>query len=256
MPNKRKPRIDVDARFREAVRHYWTARSQQKKKQEEHGQIDAGTRGAVTGGTQMGALEVLIADILVEAGLDQADVRTKTALELPGYYRPEKKWDLVVVSGGQLVCAVELKSQVGPSFGNNFNNRVEEAIGSSTDVWTAYREGRFGTQLRPFLGFFFLVEDCAQVRTPVRAVEPHFPIDPMFRNASYAKRYELCLRRLALERLYDSTCLALCPKDDHTKLSHPAEDLVFRRFVAALQGHAHTFLASRPPPSGEAVKHA
>ena len=68
---------------------------------------------------------------------------------LPGYYRPEKKWDLLVVSNNQLVTAIEFKSQVGPSFGNNFNNRVEEAVGSATDIWTAYREKRFGTNPRP-----------------------------------------------------------------------------------------------------------
>jgi len=38
----------------------------------------------------MGALEVLVSDILCEAGLKKMDVKTRTALELPGYYRPEK----------------------------------------------------------------------------------------------------------------------------------------------------------------------
>ena len=58
------------------------------------------------------------------------------------FYRPTKKWDLVVIDRGMLVAAVELKSQVGPSFGNNFNNRTEEAIGNAVDVWRAY-EGRY-----------------------------------------------------------------------------------------------------------------
>ena len=62
----------------------------------------------------MGAMEVLVADILCDAGLNKIDVRTRTALELPGYYRSEKKWDLIVVSEGQLVTAMEFKSQVGP----------------------------------------------------------------------------------------------------------------------------------------------
>jgi hypothetical protein len=72
----------------------------------------------VTSGTQMGAMEVLVSDILCEAGLAKLDIRTRTALELPGYYRPEKKWDLIVVSEKRLVLAMEFKSQVGPSFGN------------------------------------------------------------------------------------------------------------------------------------------
>lgn len=58
--------LNLEVRFREAVQHYWTARAKQQKKQVEGGKIDAGTRGAVTGGTQMGALEVLVSDILLE----------------------------------------------------------------------------------------------------------------------------------------------------------------------------------------------
>ena len=80
---------------------------------------------------------------------------SRTALEVPGYYRPEKKWDLLVVVDDQLLVAIEFKSQVGPSFGNNFNNRTEEAIGNAEDVWTAYREGRFGKHQAPVLGYFF-----------------------------------------------------------------------------------------------------
>lgn len=47
------------------------------------------------------------------------------------YFRPNKKWDLLVVDNNELVIAIEFKSQVGPSFGNNFNNRTEEAMGSA-----------------------------------------------------------------------------------------------------------------------------
>jgi len=60
---------------------------------------------------------------------------------LPGYFRPTKSWDLVVVSDEQLFASIEFNSHVGPSFGNNFNNRVEEALGSASDLWMAYREG-------------------------------------------------------------------------------------------------------------------
>lgn len=136
--------IDIEKRLGTAVQSYWNARSANKEKQTRSGKIDAGTRGEVTGGTQMGALETLVADILCEAGLKQLDVRTRTALELPGYFRATKKWDLIVVSAGQLVLAMEFKSQAGKSIGNNGNNRSEEAVGSAKDLWTAYREGRFG----------------------------------------------------------------------------------------------------------------
>lgn len=71
--------MDIDRRLHEAVQSYWNARSKNKEKQIEGGKIDAGTRGEVTGGTQMGAMEVLVADILCEAGLNKIDVRTRTA---------------------------------------------------------------------------------------------------------------------------------------------------------------------------------
>lgn len=238
--------MDTERRLKEAVQSYWNARAGNKEKQVQGGKIDAGTRGEVTGGTQMGAMEVLIADILCEAGLDKLDIKTRTSLELPGYYRSEKKWDLIVVSDNQLVTAMEFKSQVGPSFGNNFNNRSEEAIGSATDIWVAFREGRFGKIPPPFLGYFFLLEDCDRVKAPVRNKEPYFKVDPVFDKASYSKRYETLCRRLLLERVYNSACLIMATNEPKTKITQPAEDLSFRRFVAALRGHVVTFLGASP----------
>lgn len=231
--------------LRKAVENFWRVRDAQLKKQAQKGSQDAGTRGAVTGGAQMGAVEALVLDQIKSMGLASLEVRTGQKLELPGYYRPEKKWDLLVLQSGKLVAAVEFKSQVGPSFGNNFNNRTEEAIGSANDLWTAFREGRFGTEVRPFLGYFFLLEDCPRVHSPVKNAEPHFKVDPVFVGASYAKRYELLLRRLVLENLYDAACLVLSPNQVPATFSHPSEDLTFKRFCAALQGHAVTFLKSQ-----------
>lgn len=250
--------MDVEKRLRVAVQSYWDARRKNKEKQVQSGKIDAGTRGEVTGGTQMGALEVLVSDILCEAGLKKVDVRTRTALELPGYFRATKKWDLIVVSEGALVLAMEFKSQAGKSIGNNVNNRSEEAVGSAKDIWTAFREGRFGQFPSPFLGYLFLLEDRDNVKTPVVNKEPYFQVDPEFRGeiikskerprykgVSYSRRYELLCRRLVLERLYTSACFLMATNSPKTKITQPASDLTFQRFVAALQGHVVTFLGSR-----------
>jgi hypothetical protein len=238
-------KVSVEERFKQAIESFWTTRKAQQKRQEAKGQPDAGLRGAVTGGAQMGVLEAVVIDLMIEFGLTRADIRSRVSLELPGYYRPEKKWDLLVISDGQLVAAIEFKSQVGPSFGNNFNNRTEEAIGSATDIWTAFREGRFGRGLRPFLGYFFLLEDCPKVHSPVRNSEPYFKVDPIFNKASYSKRYEIFCQRLVLERLYDAACLTLSTNEADTKISHPSEDLTFRRFIAVLKGHVDAFVSSR-----------
>lgn len=237
---------DLDQRFHEAVQAFWDARDRQQQKQIAAGKIDAGTRGAVTGGTQMGALEVLLTDILVNAGLPRSDIRARTALELPGYYRPEKRWDLLVVSDNQLVMAVEFKSQVGPSFGNNFNNRTEEAIGNAEDIWTAYREGRFGRHQAPMLGYFFLLENCAKVHASVRNVEPYFKVDPVFTGSSYARRYAVLCERLVLERKYTAACLTFATKTSPTDVTFPGASLNFRQFAAAADAHARAFVNTRP----------
>ncbi len=251
--------MDIEKRLQESIQSYWDARARNKEKQVQSGKIDAGTRGEVTGGTQMGAMEVLVADILCDSGLKKLDVRTRTALELPGYFRATKKWDLIVVSNGQLVLAMEFKSQAGKSIGNNVNNRSEEAVGSAKDIWTAFREGRFGSSPTPFLGYFFLLEDRENVKTPVGNKEPYFPVDPAFRGeaksategkdryacVSYSKRYELLCRRLVLERLYNSACFVMATNSKPTQITEPAEDLTFRRLAAALRGHAVAFLGSR-----------
>jgi hypothetical protein len=125
------------------------------------------------------------------------------------------------------------------------NNRAEEALGNASDIWTAYREGRFETAPRPFLGYLFLLRDEPKVLRPVTNKEPHFKVDPVFEAASYAQRAEVLCRRLVLERLYDAACLLLSSRESATKITEPAEDLTFRRFVAALQGHVVTFLKTQ-----------
>ena len=87
----------------------------------------------------------LLRDILIDAKIPDECIAIDKRVELPGWFRAEKKWDMVIVHKGELLAALEFKSQIGPSFGNNFNNRSEEALGSATDIWAAYREGAFET---------------------------------------------------------------------------------------------------------------
>ncbi len=237
-------RAELEQRFQTAIACFWEARHRQKQKQLESGKKDAGSRGAVTGGAQMDALEALVADILRASEIKDCEIRTRTALELPGYYRPEKQWDLLVLTNDRLVAAVEFKSQIGPSFGNNFNNRCEEAIGSAADIWVAYREGRFGHTPAPFLGYFFLLEDCPAVHRPINVRKPFFAVDAVFRDATYAERYTHLCRRLVSERLYNAACLAIATNTIPPNIRQPAEDLGFVRFVAALTGHAVAFTSA------------
>lgn len=167
-----------------AVAHYWQTRKLQTERQKNKGFSDAGSRSAVTGGAQMDGFIHLLTEIIVEAGMNGKCVFGGKQVEIPGFFRPTKEWDLLVVKNGHLVAAIEAKSQVGPSFGNNFNNRTEEAMGSALDLWTAYREGAFNSGVQPFLGYFFMLEDCDASVRPVRVKEPHFKVFSEFVGAS------------------------------------------------------------------------
>jgi hypothetical protein len=235
---------------REAVRFYWHTRSKQTQKQIDAGGSDQGSRGAVTGGAQMNGFIELLTKLVIEAGIDRAHIFYDQSLELPGYFRPNKKWDFIVVVNCQLVAALEAKSQVGPSFGNNFNNRTEEAMGTALDLWTAFRENAFGSATRPWIGYMFLLEDCARSTTPVAVKEPHFKVFPEFRNSSYAKRYELFCRRLVREKHYDHSAFLMAKPDAGLRgdFSEPADDLTFYAFANSLFGHVETFLRGQKKP--------
>ncbi len=236
--------IDLDEGVRKAVRHFWLTRDKQSKKQgAESGQRDAGLRTAVTGGKHLDGFVKLCRELLIEAGIPSAEVHWERKLELPGFYRAEKNWDLVAVVNGQLLAVIEFKAQVGPSFGNNFNNRTEEALGNATDLWAAYREGAYAPSQRPWLGFVFILEDCDKSQTAVRVKEPHYPVFPEFQGASYAKRYELLLTRLLRDRLYDGTCLLLSDAVAGRKgqFQCPSVELSFRAFATGLMAHASAF---------------
>lgn len=133
----------------QAVGHYWLTRQKQSQKQTTSGRSDQGARSAVTGGAQMDGFISLVTDLMIEAGADETSIFHNKHLELPGFFRPTKEWDLLLVKDNQLILALEAKSQVGPSFGNNFNNRTEEAMGSALDLWTAYREGAYNKTVKP-----------------------------------------------------------------------------------------------------------
>lgn len=222
--------------FSNAVKSFWKIRETQA----ERGISDQGSRPAVTGGQQMNGFVEKIKELLVASGVDASDICTVNAKELPGFFRPTKEWDIVVISEGKLRAAIELKSQVGPSFGNNFNNRTEEAIGSAVDMWTAYREGIFKQSPQPWLGYLFLLEDCSKSTIPVKISEPHFLVFPEFREASYSKRYELLCRKLVLERHYSAACFILANRQNSLRTenySEPSDDLSVDQFLTQLLSH-------------------
>ncbi len=235
---------ELDKRVARAVAKFWSARSGQAKSVKK---ATAAGRDAVVGGAQMNGFVELVAELLTEAGLpDAAIYRKRSDLVLPGFYRPTKNWDLIVVVDGKLLASLEFKSQVG-SFGNNYNNRTEEALGNATDLWRAFQEGAFRQSTRPWLGWLMLLEEAAGSTTPVQVREPFFAVFPEFKGASYAVRYELLCRKLVRERLYDAACLLLSEPKRGKKGAYRelAQDVGFRSFAASLSAHAAAYASLR-----------
>src|SRR5256885_3595425 len=185
--------LDYKKQLAKAVQHFWRTRGKQKKHQGgQSGVKDAGNRAAVTGGKHADGFVRLIAAIVKDAALTNVEIHCtdRKPRTIAGFYRPCKEWDLVVLSDNNLVAVVEVKSQVG-SFGNNFNNRVEEALGNATDFWAAYKKGLFKPSQRPWLGYLFMLQEHATSIRPTGEINlKPFPVDPAFQGRSYAKRYD------------------------------------------------------------------
>lgn len=232
--------VRYENKARKAVCEFWENRLNASQKQAASGKSDQGERASVTSGKNMDGFVALVTDIIRANGLDHAEIHLERAvLTLPGYFRPTKLWDLLVIHKGELIAAVELKSHVGPSFGNNFNNRVEETIGTAHDFWTAYREGAFGKQPKPFAGWLMLVEDAPKSRTPVKDKSPHFPVSAEFQDASYLKRYDVLCQRLVQEQLYSSAAVIASPRTAIKSGSYvDLSDMTsLKTFVSSLAGH-------------------
>ncbi|MFH1023055.1 MAG: PaeR7I family type II restriction endonuclease [Planctomycetota bacterium] len=235
---------ELPGRVSRAVAHYWKTRSTQRCRQERSGKADQGLRSAVTGGAQMDGFVDIFSDVVIKVGIPKGCIFRNRSVEIPGFFRPTKEWDLLVVKDRELIAAIESKSQVGPSFGNNFNNRTEEAMGSALDLWTAFREHAYLESPQPFLGYFFLLEDCEASNRPVSVQEPHFKVFPEFVGASYMKRYELFCRKLVLERQYTSAAFITSMIKDGADgvFKTPADDLSLERFIRVLVAHVSIFV--------------
>lgn len=221
---------DFDSLLALAVRQFWGLRTSGTGTQE-------GQRAQVISGKNLDGFIGLVESLCEHSGIPARSVfaRGRRDMHLPGYFRPTKNWDVVIVHERRLVAALEFKSQVG-SFGNNANNRAEEAVGNGVDLWQAHDHGAFSPQNHrvpsdapdprpPFLGYLMVLEDCEDSRRPIRINSPHFHVFPAFNGASYAERYQILCERLMEQNIYQAAALLLSPglgginRGEHSSLS-------------------------------------
>jgi hypothetical protein len=218
-----------------AIAAYWQTKGEQDAAARKIRSTAEGTAKTVRGGGQFNPLINLIARFFTDAGYPMESVGVKKGqVALPGYFRPNKQWDLVVVHRGVLVAAIEMKALGGPSFGNNYNNRVEEAIGNSADIGRAYREGLTGPE-KPWLGYFYLMHDHPKSRGSVRIDRGPFPVEELWVKRSYQERYEIGATRLVEDGFYNSVCYVVSSEEDPGP-REPAPLLDWQHFCAGIRG--------------------
>ncbi|MGH3907313.1 MAG: PaeR7I family type II restriction endonuclease [Pseudonocardiaceae bacterium] len=220
--------------FEDAIAAYWGTKQTQNELSAIKNKVGVGTAGSVRSGKHFDTIAALLAKFFLEAGYppDAIRVTKSQGLELPGYYRPQKQWDLVVAYENTLVAAFELKALGGPSFGNNYNNRVEEALGSAVDLRRASLANLFPGE-KPWLGYFFIMEDAAGSRSPVQIAEGAMPVDQLWKGTSYQDRFAIFCERLMAEGLYDAVCY-ITSSADNPKPIELLESLNWRHFSAAI----------------------
>jgi hypothetical protein len=225
-----------------AVASFWEVRRTQAERSRDLGVLNPGLRSEVTGGKHMNALQLLLLNVITDAGVPPhlMEIRKRP---VPGYFRRDKSWDVVVTVGGRVLAIVELKSITGTNPGQNFNNRTDEALGQAIDVWKAVERRIIDSPLRPWLGYFMLIEDNPEWNRRGRgARKPVWPADPAFEGTSPAERAAIFFDRMVRERLLDSACLILASRTD-ADVRFLSETLSFQSFAASIVGRCLQFRA-------------
>lgn len=237
-------------RVSEAVKSFWEVRE----------------REGVRSGKTLDAFVSLLTWVVHNNGLPDATVLTGRKAQLPGFFRPTKSWDVLIMDDDTLVGAIELKS-IADSFGKNANNRNEEALGSGIDIKEAFEEDAFDGLTRLFTGYLILVEDCHETLSSVQIQIKHFRAMEEFmlypdareetyvRNSkgefpavdgvSYMDRFDILCRRLMQKNLYTATSVIKSPRTaiNDGEYGAVSRDTSIKAFLASLASHVETIAA-------------
>jgi len=239
-----------EKRVSEAVKSFWTVRG----------------REGVRSGKTLDEFVNLITWVVRNNGLPDATVLTGRKAQLPGFFRPTKSWDVVIMDDDTLIAAIELKS-IADSFGKNANNRNEEVLGSGIDIKEAFEENAFEGITRLFTGYLILVEDCQETLSSVQIQIKHFRameefmLHPGTRDEAYARndngefpavdgvsymdRFDILCRRLMQKNLYSATSVIKSPRTaiNDGKYGAVSKDTSIKAFLASLASHVEIIAA-------------
>ena len=170
----------------------------------------------VTSNTHLDPLAKYIAQTSSIEGVKSFFDNANTSL--PGRYRPSKNWDIVFKKDDLVLAAIELKSMCG-SFGNNLNNRTEEAIGNAVDV-----RAKYGSDA-PWLGYIYVIEENEKSAAVSKR-----------RGISYVQQIEDLCNKLVEDGLYDGAMLVKTKNSKGSEWSEPS-GLDHKTFTGLLKTH-------------------
>lgn len=246
---------------------YWTSRDEAAAAQAAKGVVDTGSRGTATAGGHLDRVAQLLGRVATVAGApanrvfykapkDDPNHKTasnKTRYTLPGYYRPTKQWDVVIwdAPGKTPIACIELKSQNGPSYGNNANNRVEEALGNAVDIRAAKAAGLL--DCLPWIGYAAVIEDDGWSDLERGDADNLWQDkDPHFESWSYLSRYTSLGARMVREGHYNSawivsTSRPSCPAIGKAEAAKYCEKIAWE---VPEDEHTHEFRWRELDPGG------
>ncbi|RTL67436.1 MAG: hypothetical protein EKK42_13885 [Pseudonocardiaceae bacterium] len=183
--------------------NWWAAKNNAVAKQAEQGRSGYGAQARDA--AHMKSISHFVKQMFIDAGLNEAEVTVDSVV--PGYFRRSKNWDVVAMHKGRLVGVVELKSQA-TSPGNNANNRIEEAIGSSVDMKTVQEMtadfGSLGVWSAWCMTFARDCETGNPIQAPAKS-RVRVPLtDPAFANMTYSTQYGKAIERFISQKVYDA----------------------------------------------------
>lgn len=224
-----------------AVAAYWQSKDKQLAAAEALNSTAEGSAKSVRAGAHFAPMVALISRFFTDAGYPEESIGVTTkGVTLPSHFRPTKRWDLVVAHKEVLVAAIEMKG-LGSSAGKNYNNRVEEALGSSIDLSRAHREELVGPE-KPWTGYLYLMNDDEDSRRPRYPQKGPFPAEEYWRGRSYQERFAITGRRLLDEDFYDAVCYLVSSAADPGP-REPVSQLDWQHFCAAIKARIE-FLSS------------
>ncbi|MFF2611677.1 Shedu anti-phage system protein SduA domain-containing protein [Kitasatospora sp. NPDC058046] len=166
------------------------------------------------------------------SGVPPQWIESGPKLGLPGLYGGVSGgWDIIISRDGFPLAAIYIKSAAGPSFGNNFRNRIQEITEQALDVRRQYERSGL-KDLQPHLGLLFILEDCPESRRPVKATSAVAGFPSKMNGISYRDRFAGFFGRLLKDRVYDGICYVTSTPDGDSMPEEPCWDMGVEDFLS------------------------